>query len=65
MKNMPKRIYLQVEITEDKYGEVERPEDVTWCEDKINDTDVEYIRVDLLSEKGEKNERFRINSKKH
>lgn len=43
----PKAIYLQVygvdrhEVTEDEYDA--RPEDVTWCEDKINDTDVRYV----------------------
>lgn len=38
----PDRIWLQVE---DGY-DIEFGECITWCEDKINDTDVEYIRAD-------------------
>ena len=44
MKNTPYRIYLQV-------GEVEPDDDfkecaeVTWCEDKINDNDICYVRA--------------------
>jgi hypothetical protein len=34
--NIPDKIYLQIE------DETE----VTWCVDRINDTDVEYLRVD-------------------
>jgi len=36
----PGKIYLQ-------YYDEDIPE-TTWCEDKINDTDVEYIRKDLV-----------------
>lgn len=41
MKNVPEKIYLQVD------ADGETPEDfkqldVTWCVDKINDTDIEY-----------------------
>ncbi len=35
----PKEIYLQ-HRSDDTYGEQ------TWCEDKINDTDVKYVRAD-------------------
>ena len=38
----PKEIYLQVESEDDFH------EGITWCEDKINDTDVKYIRSDLV-----------------
>jgi len=37
----PKIIYLQIDG--DSFGEWEG---ATWCQDKINDTDVEYVRVD-------------------
>ena len=36
----PDKIYLQ--ITDD---EGEHSDEITWCVDKINDDDVEYIRV--------------------
>ena len=44
IRNLPERIFLQVD------SENERPEDfkelreVTWCEDRINKTDIEYVR---------------------
>jgi hypothetical protein len=43
----PKRIYLQRDAS---CAEVDcpGPHDTTWCEDKINDTDVMYIRADLV-----------------
>jgi hypothetical protein len=46
MKNIPKIIYLQI----GENGEI--PEDfkdcceVTWCVDKINDTDIEYSLIE-------------------
>ena len=40
----PKRIYLQ---TEDFLGE-DLEDDITWCADRINDTDVLYIRADIV-----------------
>jgi len=49
MKNIPKRIFLQVD------SENEKPEDfkdlceVTWCEDRINKTDIEYARKNKKS----------------
>ncbi|KKM75044.1 hypothetical protein LCGC14_1394230 [marine sediment metagenome] len=41
-------IYLQV----DPEGEsaCDHIEGVTWCEDRINETDIEYVRVDLVDE---------------
>ena len=44
MKNAPKRIYLQLYSDE--------MDCITWCEDKINKDDVEYIRIDLISSWG-------------
>jgi hypothetical protein len=38
------RIFLQVC---DDDGEYERRGDITWCQDRIHDTDVEYIRKEL------------------
>lgn len=46
-KTMPDRIWLQDE------GDWE---DTTWCMDRINDGDVEYIRADLISAPGSANE---------
>jgi len=54
MKNIPKKIYLQVD------SENERPEDfkdlreVTWSEDRINKSDIEYVR----KIKGKSNEKI-------
>ena len=39
IKNIPKKIYLQVE---DKVGNFDDIAEVTWCTDKINKTDIEY-----------------------
>lgn len=38
----PERIYLQVE----DFDETEFDYETTWCDDKINDDDIEYIRSD-------------------
>lgn len=45
----PKRIYLQRhdDCVADNCGP--HGEDTTWCSDKINEHDVEYIRADLVS----------------
>ena len=37
------KIYLQVEDSSGMFGET------TWCENKINETDIEYIRADELA----------------
>jgi hypothetical protein len=39
-------IYLQIDPYED--GESLPEEGVTWCIDRINDTDIKYIRADLV-----------------
>ena len=46
MKQPPKEIYLQ--LGEDDEKAVEWFDGATWCQDKINDTDVKYIRADLV-----------------
>lgn len=38
----PKEIYLQIND--------ETANCITWCEDKINDDDVQYVRYDLVKE---------------
>ena len=48
MENIPDKIYLQIGedaelLVGEDFGELY---DVTWCQDKINDTDIEYIRVE-------------------
>ena len=42
---IPDRIYLQIK---DVFGEDQ--DEVTWCEDRIEDTDIVYIRVDVPNE---------------
>lgn len=44
------RIWLQTEA--------ESTGEMTWCEDKINDDDVEYVRVDLFIKLEAENERL-------
>jgi len=46
MGKHPDKIYLQVD--EDSEKSIDWFEGVTWCQDRINDTDIEYIRVDLI-----------------
>lgn len=49
MRNIPNKIYLQIgedaELAVD-YREFSR-DDITWCEDRINDNDIEYVRSDM------------------
>ncbi len=45
----PEVIYLQVGEGSNEYED----EGVTWCRDKINDSDLEYIRKDILEPIGE------------
>jgi len=42
MKNEPKRIYLQVGADFD-FSKMEYMEGITWCSDKINKNDIEFI----------------------
>jgi hypothetical protein len=43
---LPERIWLQ-----DLDGDGDYRGEVTWCKDKINDTDTEYIRSDVVNER--------------
>lgn len=45
IKQAPERLFLQHE--EDDYS---GHEGQTWCEDRINDSDTEYMRKDLVSQ---------------
>jgi hypothetical protein len=47
MKDAPKTIYLQVYDMDDCDDRFDMHEGVTWCQDKINDSDIEYIRADI------------------
>ena len=44
-----KHIWLQIK---DEDGNDNPPDNdtLTWCQDRINDTDVEYVRADVLQE---------------
>lgn len=47
MKNIPNKIYLQVgedTTKEDDFNDLE----VSWCDDKIHDTDIEYVLYERL-----------------
>ena len=46
---IPDRIYLQLDSSEN--GEISDSAGVTWSEERINDSDVEYVRADGDSEK--------------
>ena len=41
---MTKKAYVFIYLQWEEWSE---DEGVTWCQDKINDTDVEYIRKDV------------------
>ena len=43
MKNIPKRIFLNVGDLEDSNIDFAELHDVTWSAERINDTDIEYI----------------------
>jgi len=47
MKDAPKTIYLQVCEENECDSEFSEHEGVTWCQDKINDSDIEYTRADI------------------
>ena len=36
----PEKIYLQIK---DEDGDT--PDEITWCEDRIHETDIEYVRT--------------------
>ena len=44
MKNIPSEIYLQINAELDEFESFSDLEEITWCEDRISDTDIEYVR---------------------
>lgn len=50
MKNIPKKIYLQIDEDGETPEDFKELSDVTWCEDRINDSDLEYILNDNIME---------------
>ena len=42
MKNIPDIIYLQVDPENEKPEDFKELGEVTWCQDRINDSDIEY-----------------------
>lgn len=47
MKNLPQKIYLQVDLDGESTEGVDFNElgGITWCMDRIHDTDIEYVLV--------------------
>lgn len=56
MKNLPKKIYLNLgDLTEEEYNELDFhdlfSEEVTWSEDDVQGRNVEYVRLNAFIEK--------------
>lgn len=45
MKNIPNKIYLQIGEETPKDADFKELDEVTWCQDKINPNDIEYVRT--------------------
>ena len=43
MKNLPEKIYLQIDADGETPEDFDELDGVTWCEERINDNDIEYI----------------------
>lgn len=49
MKNVPKKIYLQIgdypkrELKDLDFKEISKHGQITWCEDRINQTDLVFV----------------------
>ena len=48
MHNAPERIYLQIDPDATDPTDEFLFDGVTWCQDKVNETDVEYVRADEI-----------------
>lgn len=48
MHNAPERIYLQIDPNGTDPTEEFLIDGATWCQDKINESDVEYVRADEI-----------------
>ena len=52
MKNIPKRIFLNLgEIEHSGVKDFNELSEVTWCADRIFDSDIEYVRVTKTKKK--------------
>ena len=49
LETFPKKIYLQT-TDEDEQQPYKYDFSITWCEDKVNNSDVEYLRADLATD---------------
>jgi len=45
MKNLPQKIFLQVDADGELPEDFSELEVVTWCEERIHETDVEYVLI--------------------
>jgi hypothetical protein len=45
MKNIPEKIYLNIGEDHSLIDDFNDLSDVTWCQDQIDDKDIEYVRV--------------------
>lgn len=50
MKNLPEKIYLQVDADGETPEDFNELKGVTWCAERINKTDIEYYRSLTLRE---------------
>jgi len=52
MKNLPQKIYLQVGFEHDEdddFNDLEASE-ISWCDDRIHDSDIEYVLLAKFEE---------------
>ena len=61
MKNVPETIYLNLgQMTEEEWDEVKEKDfdalrnewEITWCEDKVFEHDIEFVRADIATKRG-------------
>ena len=50
MKNIPKKIYLQVDPNKEEPEDYNKLEEVTFSEDKTNENDIKYYHADLVQD---------------
>jgi len=52
MKNIPKKIYLQIDPYENGFDDFEEAmqDGITWDVKKINDSDIAFIQLDSIEE---------------
>jgi len=48
MENIPNKIYLQIDTDGEEIKDFNELHEVSWCSDKINKTDLEYIHISEL-----------------